>query len=93
MGRLTNCFLIYLSSTSGRRSFYTYSAEPFHPLPGKTPAWKSPQEALEVIQSGDGVFLLLVIIELISSSLIIIHLFHNMAKIQIKVNCENHEPV
>lgn len=39
-----------------RRSFYTYSAEPFHPLPGKTPAWKSPQEALQVIESGMKVF-------------------------------------
>lgn len=34
------------------RSYYTYSSEPFHPLPGRTPAWKSPYEAMEVIQSG-----------------------------------------
>ncbi|KAJ7358896.1 hypothetical protein OS493_020734 [Desmophyllum pertusum] len=39
-----------------RRSFYTYSAEPFHPLPGKTPAWKSPEEAVQVIESGMKVF-------------------------------------
>lgn len=41
---------------SSHRSFYTYSAEPFHPLPGKTPAWKSPQEAVQVIESGMKVF-------------------------------------
>lgn len=38
------------------RSYYTYSSEPFHPLPGRTPAWKSPYEAMEVIQSGMKVF-------------------------------------
>lgn len=35
------------------RSFYTYSSEPFHPLPGKTPAWKSPDEAMQAIESGN----------------------------------------
>jgi len=49
-----NYRLFYLSSIAGHRSFYTYSAEPFHPLPGKTPAWKSPEEAVQVIQSGEG---------------------------------------
>ncbi|KAL9953208.1 hypothetical protein ACROYT_G040586 [Oculina patagonica] len=39
-----------------RRSFYTYTTEPFHPLPGKTPAWKSPDEAVQAIQSGMKVF-------------------------------------
>lgn len=45
--------LSYFRYNIGRRNFYTYSAEPFHPLPGKTPAWKSPKEAVEVIESGD----------------------------------------
>lgn len=38
------------------RSYYTYAFEPFHPLPGKTPAWKSPDEAVQIIQSGMKVF-------------------------------------
>lgn len=45
--------LSYFRYNIGRRNFYTYSAEPFHPLPGKTPAWKSPKEAVEVIESGE----------------------------------------
>ena len=45
--------LSYFRYNIGRRNFYTYSAEPFHPLPGKTPAWKSPEEAVEVIESGE----------------------------------------
>lgn len=56
---------------SGRRSFYTYTTEPFHPLPGKTPAWKSPDEAVQAIQSGNvntGVILL----HLSSDSLLVI---------------------
>lgn len=38
------------------RSYYTYSLEPFHPLPGKTPAWKSLEEAVQIIESGMKVF-------------------------------------
>ena len=45
--------LSYFRYNIGRRNFYTYSAEPFHPLPGKTPAWKSPEEAVKVIESGE----------------------------------------
>lgn len=40
--------LSYFRYNIGRRNFYTYSAEPFHPLP-----WKSPKEAVEVIESGE----------------------------------------
>lgn len=45
--------LSYFRYNIGLRNFYTYSVEPFHPLPGKTPAWKSPKEAVEVIESGE----------------------------------------
>lgn len=45
--------LSYFRYNIGRRNFYTYSAEPFHPLPGKTPARKSPEEAVKVIESGE----------------------------------------
>ena len=45
--------LSYFRYNIGRRNFYTYSAEPFHPLPGKTPTWKPPKEAVEVIESGE----------------------------------------
>lgn len=40
----------------GERSFYDYSPEPFHPLHGRTPAWKSPDEAVQCIKSGMRVF-------------------------------------
>ena len=34
------------------RSYYQYSPEPFHPIPGKDPEWLSAREAVEVITSG-----------------------------------------
>ncbi|XP_050720662.1 4-hydroxybutyrate coenzyme A transferase-like isoform X8 [Eriocheir sinensis] len=40
----------------GVRSYYSYSHEPFHPLK-RQPAWKSAEEAVSVIKSGDVVFL------------------------------------
>ncbi|KXJ11048.1 uncharacterized protein LOC110244318 [Exaiptasia diaphana] len=38
------------------RFFQAYSPEPFHPIIGKTPVWKSPDEAVQVIQSDMKVF-------------------------------------
>ncbi|KAK4321638.1 hypothetical protein Pmani_007585 [Petrolisthes manimaculis] len=39
----------------GVRSYYTYSHEPFHPLK-RAPAWKTAEEAVSVVKSGDVVF-------------------------------------
>ena len=36
-----------------RRSFYLYSPEPFHPIPDKDPEWKTAEEAVKVITSGE----------------------------------------
>ncbi|XP_045107334.1 4-hydroxybutyrate coenzyme A transferase-like [Portunus trituberculatus] len=41
---------------SGARTYYTYSSEPFHPLK-RAPAWRSAEEAVSVIKSGDVVFI------------------------------------
>lgn len=40
----------------GARTYYSYSSEPFHPLK-RAPAWKSAEEAVSVIKSGDVVFI------------------------------------
>ncbi|KAK8728188.1 hypothetical protein OTU49_009158 [Cherax quadricarinatus] len=40
---------------SNVRLYYTYSHEPFHPLK-RAPAWKTAEEAVSVIKSGDVVF-------------------------------------
>nr|XP_045624670.1 4-hydroxybutyrate coenzyme A transferase-like [Procambarus clarkii] len=37
------------------RTYYTYSHEPFHPLK-RAPAWKTAEEAVSVVKSGDVVF-------------------------------------
>jgi len=34
------------------RYYQGYSPEPFHPIRGRTPVWKSPYEAVQVIESG-----------------------------------------
>jgi hypothetical protein len=34
-----------------KRTFYLYSPEPFHPIHGREPVWKSAEEAVEVIES------------------------------------------
>jgi len=39
------------------RTFYTYVAEPAHPIPGKKPKWASAEEAVSVVKSGDTVFI------------------------------------
>ncbi|KAG0715608.1 4-hydroxybutyrate coenzyme A transferase [Chionoecetes opilio] len=39
----------------GVRTYYTYSHEPFHPLK-RQPAWRTAEEAVSVIKSGDVVF-------------------------------------
>ncbi|XP_014674002.1 PREDICTED: 4-hydroxybutyrate coenzyme A transferase-like [Priapulus caudatus] len=36
--------------------FYTYSSEPFHPLPNKVPTWRTAEEATAVIKSYDRVW-------------------------------------
>ena len=36
----------------GVRSYYSYSHEPFHPLK-RAPAWRSAEEAVSVIKSGE----------------------------------------
>lgn len=38
------------------RLFYTYSPEPFHPLPNRVPVWRTAQEAVAVVKSHDKVF-------------------------------------
>ncbi|KAK3749477.1 hypothetical protein QZH41_013458, partial [Actinostola sp. cb2023] len=38
------------------RSYYEYSPEPFHPLRGRTPIWKSADEAVQIIESGMKVY-------------------------------------
>ena len=35
-----------------KRSYYTYSHEPFHPLK-REPKWQSPREAVSIIKSGE----------------------------------------
>ncbi|XP_045162494.2 4-hydroxybutyrate coenzyme A transferase-like isoform X1 [Mercenaria mercenaria] len=39
-----------------RRGYYLYTPEPIHPLPDKTPDWKTADEALQVVQSGQRIF-------------------------------------
>lgn len=34
------------------RSFYSYSNEPTHVIPGKEPKWMSAEEAVSVVKSG-----------------------------------------
>jgi hypothetical protein len=36
-----------------RRDYYLYSPEPIHPLPDRKPDWKTADEALQVVQSGE----------------------------------------
>ncbi|XP_014663113.1 PREDICTED: 4-hydroxybutyrate coenzyme A transferase-like [Priapulus caudatus] len=38
------------------RTYYTYSPEPFHPLPNRAPVWRTADEAVTVIKSHDKVF-------------------------------------
>ncbi|XP_052284514.1 4-hydroxybutyrate coenzyme A transferase-like isoform X1 [Dreissena polymorpha] len=40
-----------------QRSYYLYSPEPIHPLPDRVPDWKTADEAVQVIQSGQRVFI------------------------------------
>lgn len=40
-----------------QRSFYLYSPEPFHPIPGKEPKWMSAEEAVSSITSGHKIFI------------------------------------
>ncbi|WAR14420.1 CAT2-like protein [Mya arenaria] len=42
---------------SVERGYYLYSPEPIHPLPDRTPDWKTAEEAVQVIQSGQRVFI------------------------------------
>ena len=39
-----------------KRTFYLYSPEPFHPIHGREPVWKSAEEAVEVIESKQRVY-------------------------------------
>ncbi|XP_060583073.1 4-hydroxybutyrate coenzyme A transferase-like [Ruditapes philippinarum] len=39
-----------------RRGYYLYSPEPIHPLPDRKPDWKTADEALQVVQSGQRIF-------------------------------------
>ncbi|KAF2347109.1 Acetyl-CoA hydrolase/transferase [Trinorchestia longiramus] len=45
-----------VQSTAGRRAYYTYSHEPFHPLK-RVPKWQTADEAVAVVKSGDTVFI------------------------------------
>ncbi|KAL5014333.1 hypothetical protein ScPMuIL_008603 [Solemya velum] len=45
-----------LASTQSQRTFYLYSPEPFHPLVDRVPEWKTAEEAVQVIQSGQRIF-------------------------------------
>ncbi|XP_042239609.1 4-hydroxybutyrate coenzyme A transferase-like [Homarus americanus] len=60
-GHLIKCLLKptnlrgWRGCTGKLRSYYTYSHEPFHPLK-RVPAWKTAEEAVSVIKSGDVVF-------------------------------------
>ena len=40
-------------SLSGRRSFYLYSPEPFHPIRDKEPKWMTAEEAVQIVTSGN----------------------------------------
>ncbi|CAD5124898.1 DgyrCDS13149 [Dimorphilus gyrociliatus] len=40
-----------------QRSFYLYSPEPFHPIPGKEPKWMSAEEAVSTVTSGHKIFI------------------------------------
>ncbi|EDO31214.1 predicted protein [Nematostella vectensis] len=71
---------------SSNRPYYTYSSEPFHPLPGRTPAWKSPEEAVQVIKSGMKVFVH-------SAAATPIPLVEAMAKWGKKANLQNVEVI
>lgn len=42
-----------LANAYFKRSFYLYSPEPFHPLSDRVPEYKSAEEAVQVIQSGE----------------------------------------
>lgn len=42
-----------LANACFKRSFYLYSPEPFHPLSDRVPEYKSAEEAVQVIQSGE----------------------------------------
>lgn len=44
-----------IKGVRGVRSYYSYSHEPFHPLK-RQPAWKTAEDAVAVIKSGDVVF-------------------------------------
>ncbi|XP_071146934.1 succinyl-CoA:acetate/propanoyl-CoA:succinate CoA transferase-like [Mytilus edulis] len=39
-----------------KRTFYLYSPEPFHPIHGKEPVWKSAEEAVTVVESKQRVY-------------------------------------
>lgn len=39
------------------RGYYLYSPEPIHPLPDRTPEWKTGMEAVQVVQSGQRIFI------------------------------------
>ena len=38
------------------RGYYLYSPEPIHPMPDRSPEWKSGMEAVQVVQSGETIF-------------------------------------
>ncbi|KAL4220925.1 hypothetical protein ACF0H5_019191 [Mactra antiquata] len=40
-----------------KRGYYLYTPEPIHPLPDRTPDWKNADEAVQVIQSGQRIFI------------------------------------
>lgn len=46
-----------LANACFKRSFYLYSPEPFHPLSDRVPEYKSAEEAVQVIQSGEPLIL------------------------------------
>jgi acyl-CoA hydrolase len=39
-----------------KQNYYAYSAEPFHPIPGKQPSRVTAEEAVSVLKSGDNVY-------------------------------------